>query len=282
MIKKALITAFGLVLFHILFFPQPKLADTAAQNQWQANTIRAQGFIYHKGDPIQNVIVGSSLARRFVETNLPGFYNLSFNGLSVCDGLNILSHEKELPRTVYVEMNVALRREDPSFAAGLYSPVLYPVRKILPSLRDESQPAGILQRMIENYKRFKQQKNGESTNNHALFEKLLKIQVASYSEMPSELLLIKRFTDLKRRVNELETRGVQIVFFEVPTNVKLYNLAKPKAIRDSFYRYFPLTKYKYIPLPDCNEYQTSDGSHLSHAEALKYTEYFKSQIASLQ
>jgi hypothetical protein len=281
MIKKALIAALVFLLLHAVFFRGARHPEYAAQNQWQANIIKAQTLLYHEGDPIQNVIVGSSLSFRLVNSNLPGFYNLSFGGLSIHDGLNTLTHAGTLPKYVYVEMNVPLRGEAAGFASALYSPILYNCRRVFPSLRDENQPAGILRRILNQIKFSRPSNAADNVLDPAFFETIMARQIQQFSETPADDLLATRFESIQRRVNELESKGVQVVFFEMPVNARLCNLPKPRIIRETFFRYFPRTKYKYIALPDCSEYRTADGAHLLPNEALKYTEYFKSQISSI-
>jgi len=170
MIKKALIAALVFLLLHaILFRGSRRHPEYAAQNQWQANIIKAQTLLYHEGDPIQNVIVGSSLAFRLVNSNLPGFYNLSFGGLSINDGLNTLTHAGTLPKNVFVEMNMPLREESAGFASALYSPILYNCRRVFPSLRAENQPAGIFRRILEQIKSSKPPSVADNVHDPALF-----------------------------------------------------------------------------------------------------------------
>ncbi len=281
MIKKALIAALVFLLLHAVLFRGSPHPEYAAQNQWQANVIKAQTLLYHEGDPIQNVIVGSSLSFRLVNTNLPGFYNLSFGGLSIHDGLSILTHARTLPKNVYVEMNMPLRAESSGFASALFSPILYDCRRVFPSLRAENQPAGIFRKFLEQIKSSRPSGAADTVLDPAFFETILARQIEQFSENPADELLVSRFESIRRRVNELESKGVQVVFFEMPIHARLCNLPKPKIIRETFYRYFPATKYKYIALPDCSEYRTTDGLHLLPKEALNYTEYFKSQAASI-
>lgn len=279
MIKKALIAALVFFLLHAILFRGARHPEYAAQNQWQANVIKAQTLLYHEGDPIQNVIVGSSLSFRLANSNLPGFYNLSFGGLSIHDGLNTLTHARTLPKNVFVEMNMPLRGESAGFASALYSPFLYDCRRVFPSLRAENQPAGIFRRILEEIKSSRPS-GADNALDPAFFETILARQIEQFSEKPADELLVSRFESIQRRVNELESKGVQVVFFEMPIHARLCNLPKPKIIRETFFRYFPPAKYKYIAIPDCSEYRTTDGLHLLPKEALKYTEYFKSQIAS--
>jgi len=54
-----------------------------------------------------------------------------------------------------------------------------------------------------------------------------------------------------------------------------------KYIRARFHDYFPKTEFRYINIPDGNNFVTTDGIHLSDKEAIIYTEYFRQQIKDL-
>jgi hypothetical protein len=70
----------------------------------------------------------------------------------------------------------------------------------------------------------------------------------------------------------------KILFFEIPVNYQLNHLPKANLIRKTFYENFPESKYKYIPMPDSEQFITSDGVHLTQDEALTYTIYLKEKM----
>jgi hypothetical protein len=284
-IKKILITAFFLVTAYSVYLETIYQDSIIVQHQWQDSIIKAQHFLYDDSSAPKNVIVGSSLSYRIILKKLPGTYDLSFNGMSIIDGLSILSTKKKLPDNVFIELNVALRPENKSFTSYLKSPLNYYVWNCLPALRDENQPLGFAgaffrARFINGM--FAENKACvESPNKHgsqdAVFQKMLSLHIAEYSRVPDSKLLTDSFNAIKQHVAALEGRGVNIIFFEMPVNEKLCDLVWAKAIRDNFYLYFPPSRYRYIAMPDCSDYKTTDGLHLSGDEALKYTNYFKAQ-----
>jgi hypothetical protein len=140
MIKKSLITALVLLIAHAFISRALRDQVPAGQDQWQRNLIKAQRFIYQPELSAQDVIVGSSLSCRLVQTNLPGIYVLAFSGLAIFDGLEIVSRLDTPPRNIHVEMNFVLREPDDSFTSSLYSPILYYGRAALPSALGK--PAG--------------------------------------------------------------------------------------------------------------------------------------------
>lgn len=278
MIKKTLISALIFLILHALFVNITQISNS--QNQWQENIVKAQHFIYTDND-IKNIIVGSSLSNRLLMDSLKGFYNLSLLGQNIYDGLYILTKKNKIPNYIYLEMNIVLGKENNSFKSSLYSPILYNVRRIIPSLRDEYQPVGQISSIMMSLLN-KIQPNSKllqtPTINSNIFNKLLDIKINEYSKIPDEKVLIDRFSVIKRYVTELEKKGAQVIFFEMPVNEKLCNLPMASIIREYFYKTFPIDKYKYIPSPDCKSYITRDGIHLGPEEAIKYTRYFKAHL----
>jgi hypothetical protein len=290
MIKKSLLFALILFISYTLFvlFLAPKWWN-ASQHQWQDNLIKAQHYIYSDSDSITNVILGSSLSCRLITDSLPQTYNLSFSGQSIYDGLFIVTHKEELPKHVFIEMNVALRTGSDDFTSSLYTPVMSYLKRIFPSLRADQQPIGIIGRLTAYFYRTKiakqyhdqsaQVKTTKVTDD--LFNKMLKIQIKDYSVHPDSALMNSCFEKLKEYVSILEKKGVKIVFFEIPVNNELKELPKAVAIRERFYHDFPPTTYSYIKPPDTIFYKTTDGQHLSGSEALDYTLFFRNRISLL-
>jgi hypothetical protein len=283
MLKKAILSSF-LFLFIYALFIQTKSSGTS-QHQWQDNVVKAQRFLYAE-NLSQNVIVGSSLACRLVTDKLPNTFNLSFPAMTIYDGLNIIFLKKKLPKHVFIETNLVLSQESKDFFSSLDNSILYNARKAFPILRDEYQPVGMLgsaiilsmNKLKTKVDSFLPQKKIITYHNNVdenIFQKLLNLQKESYSQRPEEKQIKESFQNLTGYVNSLERKGVNIIFFEMPVNGTLCSLPKAITIRESFFKYFPPTKYQYIPMPPCTEYKTTDGVHLGYDEALKYTSYFK-------
>ena len=182
-------------------------------------------------------------------------------------------------------------------------------RKIIPSLRIENQPVGIAGKITYSVKVKLTTKikslislilvnlkpilgiesvhaintgmtsNSKSIDNGEIYKTMLNFHITSYSRYPNQKLLSECFTSLKEYVNALEQKGATIIFYEMPVNEKLCNLPREKTIRETFIKYFPPGNYHYIPIPDCSEYKTMDGEHLTSEESIKYTDYFKVKSA---
>jgi hypothetical protein len=290
MIKRILIVTVILFILYSAFvgFVAPTWW-TASQHQWQDNVIKAEKFIYDT-DSAENVIIGSSLSCRLAADSLPGVYNLSFAGQSIYDGLSILSHKKQVPKNIFIEMNVVLRKENEDFTSVLNSPVLYYPKKIIPSLRNDKQPLGVLGLQLNNrivrktiikLKSFipgSQNERDTKLEQQKMLQKLLDLKLQSYSKAPDPVLLAECFNRLKKDVTALEARGAHVVFFEMPVNYQLNSLEMATVIRETFYEKFPAPAYEYIAFPDSVSYETTDGMHLNKQEALSYTGYLRSRM----
>jgi hypothetical protein len=263
---------------------------SVASNQWQGNVIQAEKYIYNDSSDFENVIVGSSLSYRLVIDSFPKTYNLSFGGQSIYEGLAILLKTKRAPKTVLVEMNVALRGEDKNFSKSLFNPISFTFKKRLASLREDKQPLVILGRLLDlnivqpGLKSIKNHISGSSakmeggTADKALFDKMLAMQHSAYVKEPKQETIAANFDILKSYVLQLEKRGVNVVFFEMPVDSSLRNLASANAIRNAFYNYFPQTEYKYILPPADKNYSTVDGVHLKGEEANAYSSYLSAKF----
>ncbi len=290
--KKAILTAGALFVTYSIYvaYFAPKWWHTA-QHQWQENIIKAQSFLYNESDTIQNVIIGSSLANRLIIDSLPKTYNLSFSGQSIFDGLNFLTLKSKRPKNIFIEMNLVLRPEDKNFTQSINSPILYHLRKMIISLREDKQPIAILPiaglelyNAVFNkalFSKQKPEKNNKteinSNDNDGLFSKILNIQIKNYSKEPDQEILDNSFNTLKEYMFKIENNQTNIVFFEMPVDNKLKNLPQAKTIRKTFMKFFPSSQYNYLILPGSYEYETTDGVHLTKEEALRYTIYFKSK-----
>ena len=279
---------FLLVLYASFVVIAPKWWH-AIQNQWQGNLVKAQQFIYTK-DGYTNVIVGSSLSSKILSDSLPNTYNLAFDGLSIYDGLEILTHMKKLPENIFIETNVVLRTADTNFTSGLFLPIQYYSKKYIKALRDDEQPIAIIgnqiswritNKIISGFKSIFYSPptlNNKPDDESSVFKKMLAIQVKDYSKIPDKLKIIESFMKLKKYVSELENKGVNVCFFEMPVNKELINLPSATIIKSKFLSDFPQTKYTYIMVPDSANYVTGDGLHLNNESAIAYTRYFKESI----
>jgi hypothetical protein len=282
MIPRAVFTA--VILFVIYALCKPLYPAGQSLNQWQGNLVKAQRFLYGNQDQAENIIIGSSLTERLNMGFLPEFYSLSFNGLSVFDGLTVIQRKEHPPAQVLIETNYILRQENEQFSSTINAEINYQIRKFIPVLREEYQPVVIISSGLSDLIEKKRGKGSEKAeiiseqNRPDLFAKLLAEQVAKNKKRPGCELLSRSFTKLRGQVNNLEKQGVTVIFYEMPVDARVNRLPKPRIVRDYFHYYFPDGKYQFVQPVDCNGFSTTDGVHLDDKSAISFTNYFLEQI----
>jgi hypothetical protein len=280
--------------YSLLFVLNPKLGSS--QHQWQDNIIKAQKFIYNDTSTIENVIIGSSLSTRLIMDSLPNFYNLSFSGQSLFDGLSILKNKNTFPKNVFIETNVIMRDESVDFTNPLFSTIPYYLNKNFIALRSDKQPIGIfissfmaLRSILKNkILGFKKSTINSSSNEkiaeHSLsnpkdelFEKMLDLQVTQHSTLPNISELKKKLELLSEYIKLLKDNNVNVYLFEMPINSNLVKLPKTEFIRNEINKFFKTGTVNYIQM-DNDFYKTTDGVHLGNEEAIKYTKFFRTEL----
>lgn len=292
MIKKSLI-AFGVLFVSYSIYVGINHKLSSSQHQWQTNLIKAQKYIYDESDTIENVIIGSSLSCRLVMDSLPSFYNLSFHGQGVFDGLKIIKSKKNLPENVFIETNELLRKENEEFTFSVISEIPYFLGKNFLALRAEKQPIPLFIEHSEglNILRWEirsltkrianmEDSSGLSVKKEELFHKILKQKISVFSEEPDRVLLKEQLSLLLEYVHFLKSNGVRVCFFEMPVNSGLAGLPKMRIPREEIPKFFEKEKIE-IFLQDSTQYETSDGIHLAGNEAIKYTSFFKLRANNL-
>ncbi|MBN1967952.1 MAG: hypothetical protein JXR48_18050 [Candidatus Delongbacteria bacterium] len=282
MIKRTLIfTTILLVIWQILISFIPLRFSL---HQWQENISQAENFLFDVKN-IDYLIVGSSLSKRIVINSLPEFYNLSFGGQSYLDGLNLLEIKKIMPKKIFIEVNYIDRDEDKNFQNLLTSSLMNNLKKELTFLRSDKQPLTYLSVGIKELLRVTkrslsgnpviQESEKEVNSKDAILEKMLILQSKNYSIIDTNNIN-NYLSKLKSLVNNLESRGIEIVFFEMPVNENLVHLQRTTYIRSKIINDF--CNNKFIVQSDTVHYKTSDALHLTANEAEMFTMYFKGEL----
>lgn len=279
----------------------------AGITDWQKNLERAEEVIYspnHIERLKGNVIVGSSLARRLVMDTLSTFTNLSFSGLSVYDGLNILEELKVVPDTLLVELNVVTRRDNFTFTNELFKYPISNLRWNLESLRTKNQVVGLTSKyvtsVIVNFQNIISTKsivkkkiitrnnieNGVSgelmySSNYEPIDNSAKGIFQQYSTVDSNGVLMAT-EYLEERLDFFIRNGSKVIFFEMPVNRYCAELPFPSFNRSVIRNIFSADKdYSFIER-DTSEYLSTDGVHLSPLEAQRYTQFLSGQIKGVK
>ncbi len=294
MIHKSILFCFLLLIaYSMLLNWLPQLS--ASQDVGQSNIIKAGKYLDDDDDrPVKDAIIGSSVSERLIMDSIPDFDNLAFSGLGVLDGLDLVRHKNKLPSVIYIETNFPLRPRSPLFSTTLFSPISVVLRKHVMLLRSDKQPLALIGQalgelaerldigMLHRLDVIAGTKIGSvARSTDVTFDQMLNLEVKDYSEKPDAKLLHEQFQLLSNDVSYFMSRGVRIVFFEMPVNSRLTELPKAQIIRDSFYSVFPRQQYRYMDMPESAGYRTADGIHLSRKEAIQYTRFFKEQAKRL-
>jgi hypothetical protein len=289
MIFKSFLVFISLSVFYAFIIDTFALKG-ASQNQNQDNLIKAQNYLFEDFDNASNVIVGTSLSCHLTMDSLVDFYNLSFNGSSIYDGLNIILKSDNKPKVVYIESNFYLKDLSGVFDEQLFSFYSFYSSKFFPIVRYKNQPIGIFNTLFDDFGylvvqkhnlltekiRYKFNGKAQNTQNDKLFEDVLKNYTQEYQEKPVQNELDFYLLKIKYFVEKLKKMKVKVIFFEMPINTKLVNLNRPKLLRAALKNKFQ--NERFLPFDSTFRYQTSDGLHLKNEESVAYTRFFKNNI----
>lgn len=275
MIKQSLFVTFICFVVYAAFIGQRNHEKITPLHDWEGNVIRAQNFLFETHDEqVDNVMVGSSLAYRIDQ--LPAnYFNLSFAGLSIYDGMEILLASDKMPKKILIETNVIQRLGSEVFQEALLKNKTYQMKEKIPFFREKHKPVPIFINQIYTALYPVKPKTAKpiklkETNQYALAEQAKNYAIPLSVEEQTEIE-----TKLATYIKQFELRNVEVIFFELPVDKTLCDTPKShsiKAIIDAF------PDVKLIEQPDCSQYTTADGAHLQYASVLKYTDYLLAQL----
>jgi hypothetical protein len=282
MIKKTILVT--LLLLTGYYFLIPFMPGGRSLTQWQANLVKAQQYLIDYQGKYPDIIIGSSLSNRIITDSLPGFFNLGLDGLSIYDGLEVISASRSLPGKIFLEMNNAIRKKDIRFSSAIRQNFWFGLTRVLPFFREEYKPMVLMVTYIHSlYKAFeKEAGQTKSAGNHPegieLFERALEQHIQRNLKRPPAELLSFSFSELKFQVSVLERKGVEFIFFVMPVDTRISALVRPRLIKQYAMYYFPAGENRWILPPSGKEYPTTDGVHLTGKSSRGFTSYFKSKI----
>ncbi len=293
MIKKSIIVFVAVFALYNLLLHWLSPETFIPQNIKQDNVIKVQEYIY-SDLPKEKVILGSSLAAKLDKDMLAksGFFNLAFRGQSVYDGLKIINKSNVTPKIVFIEINVLTRHPSITLEDVWFEPAVVQVKKALPALKERNQPVNNLLLAIQIFLKSLREENNsvtiaedeekinkpkESQSQIAFENSYINKRIAEYQNLPNDSSMKILIASLKQDILNLESKGVKIVFFEMPMHPKICESPRLNAIREIIRLNFPREKYAYYPPVDCQAYKTRDGIHLTSESVPLYTKFFISQ-----
>lgn len=288
MIQRSLLVCVAVLIAWHFTAPQLSKKFYTVPGQHRANYLHAQSYVQDAGEEAQ-VIVGSSMSDRLDERILgSGLIKLTFPGGSPLSGLEIVNRSGRCPPVVWIETNVILRTPEQDLIENALAVWRVELRKVSPVFKEAYRPSeygiGFLKAVVDKgTKTFAQKAPVGVTSATAIcggldqrvFEGVMKANREALSKFPSSEILKERVDALAKHVEGLTQRGTRCVFFEMPIEASLQDLAEPAAIREALKLRFPESKYLWLSLLRATPWETSDGIHLTSAEAEEVVQRIK-------
>lgn len=276
MIKNSIYCLLILSVLHLcIVLLNPSLG--MATHQWQDNIVKAQSFYY--SDKADTVMVGTSLSARIISDSIPFVKSVAFGGCAVEDGLKIILSKKHLPKYVLVETNLILKNGNPELVSKTTTGVVPLIKGWIPSLRERYEPICLFASMMMASTGVNAQAGTTKVSTKLLNESINRI--LKNDKLVPEEKVESRLKVIKELINELEGKGTQIIFFEMPVNEKLLHLKKFEKTRVVMQREFPRDIYMYMPT-DTTKYLTTDGEHLSFDEQQRFSHFFSKALKQIK
>jgi hypothetical protein len=276
MIKKSLICFAILAVLHLgLVLLNPSMGT--ATHQWQDNVLKAQQFMY--AEKSDTVMVGTSLSGRIIRDSIPFVKSVSFGGCSVEDGLKIILSKGDAPRFILVETNYLLQNGNDELVSNISKGIFPVIRGWIPSLQEQYEPICIFASLIMSSTNINPQA-GMATVNMDLLNESINRQLEGDYLLPKETVE-SRLQVIKKLIYELEEKGTQFVFFEMPVNERLFHMKRSEQMREIMHKEFPVDKYIYLPF-DTTKYLTTDGEHLDYEGQQRYSHYLKKIMENIR
>lgn len=279
MIRRSLLVFVGLVVLYALYIAFLKPELSTVQHQASGNRISAERFVFAPDEPGATVIVGSSLSFRIELDSLPpGTSNLSFGGLTVYDGLELVRRSGKRPARILVETNMIFKEADRAFLDAVFQPGLFELRKALPILREENQPTGVLVGYLK--RGMKEEGPGPKAgepDSTMMSENLLNTNRGIFSKVPADSVQQRFLATLEREVKALEANGTEVIFLEVPISEELMQSPLATRAREAITARFP----EHVFLRADRTWRTTDGLHLEWHNAQRYSGWLNRRLRAV-
>jgi hypothetical protein len=244
------------------------------QSQWQQNLYTTERYILEtqKGTDIPDIIfVGTSLTNRLdFEHDSKCIYNLSLQGDSSLTGLTVISKSPQIPHNIFVEINI------PNLHVNNYivDKSLGALPRTFNIFKVENMPINFAINIIQQFRDIKEE-SSVAFNTETLKTALV-LQIKQYSKTIDLNTLEKSKYEFISLINELESRGATVIFYEMPIHPDLEQLPRAVQIRDFFLKTFPNHRLLlYKELTKGNNIKTTDGIHLLRSEATSVVKVFE-------
>lgn len=252
------------------FGPKPGVVKT--QSAAQENQYVLERFL-RSPDTAKVVFVGSSMTRRLDFRDFdPCVYNMALDGDSFLTGLTAIREAGKIPRMIFVEINVPERgvgRELIAKASGM-------LPRLSPVFHTENVPVN---RLFSFLYQLRQEKPESKVSENA-FRIAFETRRKGYDNLVAADLLDSNFSQLERLAREMQGRGAQVIFFEIPMHPDMEQSPRAEQIRAAFKRTLPAGRFlSYQDLSRNTTIKTRDGIHLHADEARDVVRNLESSFA---
>ncbi|WP_242927467.1 hypothetical protein [Pontibacter vulgaris] len=285
------------------------------QNQQQENLIKVQEYLLNPAVK-PNVVVGSSVSTRLDMNILPNdFFNLSFRGKSVFDGLELIKRSGKKPEHIYIETNMLHKEIDAAFVDSGIENNMNVVKQYLPALHEKHQLINTLTYVAFAALDYVKpsltaqlvKKIGQKVEDKQLSPNQVQEQVAVLlaeaakkypstesvtgkaniklvslqTGMPENLYVSQQMAELKTYVDYFTNHQAQVIFFEIPQEASTSLSPERLQIREALKKAFPESSYTYFPLPAGDYFKTTDGTHLDEKSSELYSWLFVNEVNNI-
>lgn len=307
MAKKILTYCLILFALYNLFLVIVVPSKLTPQSNYDFNVVKAQEYL-RNATKYKAIIVGSSLGNRIDQEIFNDDYGfLTFSGYGSGDGLEIVKQSGQHPEVIFIETNILERVMNKSFTEDVLNLAFVNLNSTVPSVNRKNKPSSVAHKSLAYFvygfrNQFRQdhdkrkkplevqespQKVLKKANSKSDNQKVPNLNTAANAhfrvieakmkiEIPDDLLE-EALEQLKDYVNYFESNGTKVVFYEMPIEKDLINLAKPSQVRDIFLSNFPKTKYNYIIADSDFKVKSNDGIHLIGSSITEYSIFFRSE-----
>ena len=267
------------------------LPSSEGINQWQANIIKAEKYIYSETSNLPIVIVGSSLTN-----NLSTKYfssqvtNLGMSGGSAQTGLEIVRRKRIKPRLLLVELNDTIGRKlDNKLVNPLFHPLTSFLKLHFPMFRQEYRPTSVLIQYLENEYKQKNKMNSvrqdeKQVVNSDFRKKMIKQLVENRNiELGTQQkqFILEQAESIKAQIADIQKEAVRVILFDIPGEPVVDNTVKQRQIREILRSLFPKNTFEWLPESPNRQWVTSDGIHLVQSNAKEYVFQLEKLINTL-
>ena len=278
MIIRSLIVCLAAVIAWHLIQPRMPGNHHRIPGQQRANFHRAQDYVLNAPGNAE-VVAGSSMSDRLDAVELgPHRVKLTFPGGGPLTALEIIRRTGRTPAVLWFETNLIVRDADESLVRDATDPWRVKLREHSTAFTEHGRPSaygvGITRTAFGRACRVvpalggatKPDPSGPSLD-PAVFEGMMRANRQHLSKPPDRADLDRRVKLIGEAVDSLQQAGCKVVFYEMPVEPTLKNLAEPAAIREAMRKRFPEDRYHWLDLGRDTPWQTTDGVHLTSPEA---------------